>query len=60
MFLIDGLIDLELLKQPNYATMTHNETRGHWIKEGAIGSTIGLLYGITYVGVSHPFDTSKT
>uniref|UniRef100_A0A0K8RE13 Putative mitochondrial carnitine-acylcarnitine carrier protein n=1 Tax=Ixodes ricinus TaxID=34613 RepID=A0A0K8RE13_IXORI len=40
--------------------MTHNEERTHWIKEGAIGLGVGVLYGVTNVCVGHPFDTIKT
>jgi solute carrier family 25 carnitine/acylcarnitine transporter 20/29 len=40
--------------------MTHNEKRGHWLKEGAIGLSTGILYGMTSVAVGHPFDTIKT
>mgnify|MGYP000122277999 CR=1 FL=1 len=40
--------------------MTHSETRGHWLREGAIGLGTGVLYGITSVAVGHPFDTVKT
>ncbi|XP_038048376.1 solute carrier family 25 member 48-like [Patiria miniata] len=40
--------------------MTHNEARGHWFKEGAIGLGVGVLYGVTSVCVGHPFDTIKT
>ncbi|XP_033101488.1 mitochondrial substrate carrier family protein L-like [Anneissia japonica] len=40
--------------------MTHNEERAHWLKEGAIGLGVGVLYGVTSVCVGHPFDTVKT
>ncbi|KAL8612717.1 hypothetical protein ACOMHN_025368 [Nucella lapillus] len=40
--------------------MTHNEERAHWIREGAIGLGVGVLYGLTNVVVGHPFDTLKT
>ncbi|XP_014673522.1 PREDICTED: mitochondrial arginine transporter BAC1-like [Priapulus caudatus] len=40
--------------------MTHNELRSHWLKEGAIGLGVGVLYGVTNVAVGHPFDTVKT
>lgn len=40
--------------------MTHNEARGHWLKEGAIGVGVGVLYGVSYVSAAHPFDTIKT
>uniref|UniRef100_T1J5Q7 Mitochondrial carrier protein n=1 Tax=Strigamia maritima TaxID=126957 RepID=T1J5Q7_STRMM len=40
--------------------MTHNEERVHWIKEGAIGLGVGVLYGLTSVCVGHPLDTIKT
>ncbi|XP_067677827.1 mitochondrial substrate carrier family protein S-like [Haliotis asinina] len=40
--------------------MTHNEERAGWIKEGAIGLGVGVLYGVTNVCVGHPFDTLKT
>ncbi|XP_076440697.1 mitochondrial substrate carrier family protein S-like [Babylonia areolata] len=40
--------------------MTHNEERAHWIREGAIGLGVGVLYGVTNVVVGHPFDTLKT
>ncbi|CAG2210382.1 probable mitochondrial 2-oxodicarboxylate carrier [Mytilus edulis] len=40
--------------------MTHNEERGHWVKEGVIGLGVGVLYGVTNVCVGHPFDTIKT
>jgi len=40
--------------------MTHNEERAHWIKEGAIGLGVGVLYGLTNVCVGHPLDTIKT
>lgn len=40
--------------------MTHNEERVHWIREGAIGLGVGVLYGFTTVVVGHPFDTLKT
>lgn len=40
--------------------MTHNEERAHWIKEGAIGLGVGVLYGVTNVCIGHPFDTLKT
>ncbi|CAD5119835.1 DgyrCDS8418 [Dimorphilus gyrociliatus] len=40
--------------------MTHNEKRGHWLKEGAIGLGVGILYGTTSVAVGHPLDTIKT
>lgn len=33
--------------------MTHNEPRAHWVKEGAIGLGIGVIYGVTVVGVAH-------
>ena len=29
--------------------MAHNEARGHWLKEGAIGLSTGILYGVTSV-----------
>jgi hypothetical protein len=29
--------------------MTHTERRSHWLKEGAIGLSTGILYGITSV-----------
>jgi len=40
--------------------MTHNEPRSHWIREGFIGLGTGILFGVTVVGVGHPFDTIKT
>ncbi|XP_033738175.1 mitochondrial ornithine transporter 1-like [Pecten maximus] len=40
--------------------MTHNEERAHWVKEGAIGLGVGVLYGLTNTCVGHPFDTIKT
>ncbi|XP_063962798.1 uncharacterized protein LOC129270805 [Lytechinus pictus] len=40
--------------------MTHNEERSHWLKEGAIGISVGVLYGTTSVLVGHPLDTIKT
>ena len=40
--------------------MTHNEKRGHWLKEGAIGLGVGVLFGVSYVATAHPFDTIKT
>lgn len=40
--------------------MSHNEKRSHWVKEGAIGLTTGILFGVTNVIVGHPFDTIKT
>ena len=40
--------------------MTHNEKRGHWLKEGGIGLGVGILYGVTNVAADHPFDTIKT
>ena len=40
--------------------MTHNEDRGHWVKEGAIGMGVGVLFGVSYVATAHPFDTLKT
>lgn len=40
--------------------MTHNENRGHWLKEGGIGLGVGILYGVTNVAAGHPFDTIKT
>lgn len=40
--------------------MTHNEIRTYWLKEGAIGLGVGVLYGVTNVAVGHPFDTVKT
>lgn len=33
--------------------MSHNETRSHWLKEGAIGLGTGILYGLTSVVVGH-------
>jgi solute carrier family 25 carnitine/acylcarnitine transporter 20/29 len=35
--------------------MTHNEERAHWLKEGALGLSTGILYGLTSVAVGHPF-----
>ena len=40
--------------------MTHNEERKHWMKEGAIGLGVGVLYGVSNVMAGHPFDTIKT
>lgn len=40
--------------------MTHNEKRGHWIKEGLLSTGAGVLYGLTSVAVGHPLDTIKT
>ncbi|KAJ8040035.1 Mitochondrial substrate carrier family protein S [Holothuria leucospilota] len=40
--------------------MTHNQDRGHFLKEGAIGLGVGVLYGVTSVVVGHPFDTVKS
>jgi len=40
--------------------MTHNEERQSWMKEGAIGLAVGVLYGTTNVMAGHPFDTIKT
>ncbi len=40
-------------------TMTHNEQRGHWLKEGALGLTTGVLYGISSVAVGHPSVTER-
>lgn len=40
--------------------MTHNQDRAHFLKEGAIGLGVGVLYGVTSVAVGHPFDTVKT
>ncbi|XP_071841460.1 uncharacterized protein [Apostichopus japonicus] len=40
--------------------MTHNQERGHFVKEGLIGLGVGVLYGVTSVVVGHPFDTVKT
>ncbi len=33
--------------------MTHNEKRTHWVKEGAIGLSTGILFGLTNVVVGH-------
>ncbi len=33
--------------------MSHNEERTHWLKEGAIGLGIGVIYGVTVVVVGH-------
>lgn len=35
------------------AKMTHNEKRGHWVREGAISLGTGILYGVTVVGAAH-------
>jgi len=43
-----------------YAVMTHNEERGSWVKEGAIGLSVGILYGTSSIMVGHPLDTIKT
>lgn len=40
--------------------MTHNEKRTNWLKEGAIGLSVGVLYGTCSVMVGHPLDTIKT
>lgn len=40
--------------------MSHNEKRSHWVKEGVISLTTGIVYGVTVVAVSHPFDNIKT
>lgn len=40
--------------------MTHNEKRSHWLKEGAVGLGVGVLYGLTSICVGHPIDTIKT
>lgn len=40
--------------------MTHNEKRSHWVREGAIGLGVGILYGVTNTCVGHPWDTLKT
>ena len=40
--------------------MTHNEKRGHWLKEGLLATGAGVLYGLTSVVVGHPLDTIKT
>lgn len=45
--------------QPS-TSMTHNEERQSWMKEGAIGLAVGVLYGTTNVMAGHPFDTIKT
>lgn len=33
--------------------MSHNEKRGHWTKEGLISSATGMLFGASYVAMSH-------
>lgn len=33
--------------------MSHNEKRGHWTKEGLISSISGMLFGASYVAMSH-------
>lgn len=33
--------------------MSHNEQRTDWVKEGAIGLGIGVIYGVTVVVVGH-------
>jgi len=33
--------------------MSHNEQRTHWLKEGAIGLGIGVIYGVTVVAIGH-------
>lgn len=40
--------------------MTHSEKRGHWLREGLLGLSTGVLYGMTSVAVGHPLDTVKT
>ena len=37
--------------------MTHNEKRAHWLKEGAIGTGIGIIYGVTVVASAHVTKT---
>lgn len=33
--------------------MSHNEKRGHWIKEGLLSFATGITYGVTVVAISH-------
>lgn len=40
--------------------MTHNEERGHWVKEGLAALISGVVYGVSNVLAGHPLDTVKT
>ena len=46
-----AVVTFALIKQNHQ--MTHNEKRTHWVKEGAIGLSTGILFGLTNVVVGH-------
>ena len=39
--------------------MTHNEKRADWMKEGIIGFSIGVIYGVTVTATSHVNKKNK-